>query len=740
MTTQVAVMFAKNYPSNTSLEHLSAGGEKLVSIDPPSYSFHNGYGPTECTIFSTIFDVKKKESNIPIGHPIDNLRLYVVDPATCRRLPAGAVGELWISGPQVGRSYLNRPEKTAETFITNPFTTAFPYDRVYRTGDIVRYRMNGDIEFVGRNDGQVKIRGFRVETKEVEAVIREFPGVKDVTVQPFDNPSGGKFIAAYIVCDGDLDTKAMSDFILQRKPPYMVPAAFAKLDRIPLNVNQKVDRKALPAPVMISGGDYVEPEGPTEKALCEIFGEVLGMDHIGAKDNFFDLGGSSLMVTSVLVSAEKRGLKFSYGDVFNCPTPRALAAFLGGGAAKPAEEKDDVYKYDYSAIDRILAGNTLEAFQNGEPQSLGKNILLTGATGFLGIHVLRELIERSGDDAVIWCLLRGKGSISAERRLSEMLVYYFEKNYRPLVGKRIRLIQGDMSDESVFKSILMSGTPIDLVVNCAANVKHFSRGDDIMKVNYYGVKNLVKFCITRGARLVQVSTVSVGGMTEGTVPAELDERMLFFGQNTDNQYVVSKFLAERHILGKVAEGTLNAKIVRMGNLSPRAEDGEFQINFNSNASMGRLKAYRMLGACPYSMLDGKMEFSPIDDSAKAVVLLAGTPKECCVFHAFNDHLMPMDDILSRLRKDDGSPLDYVEDAEFVRRMDAAKEDPEKSRILSSIIAYTQAEGQTQLVENGASVTYSMQVLHRLGFRWDQTSSRYVDMIFDMLSSMQYFEK
>ena len=738
MTTQVGVMFAKNYPDNPSLKHLSAGGEKLVSIDPPSYAFHNGYGPTECTIFSTIFDVVKKEANIPIGHPLDNLRLYIVDPATLRRLPAGAVGELWISGPQVSRGYLNRPEKTAETFIANPFASEYPYDRVYRTGDIVRYRLDGNIEFVGRSDGQVKIRGFRVETKEVEAVIREFPGVKDVTVQPFDNPSGGKYIAAYVVCEGELDTKALSAFILQRKPPYMVPAAFAKLDKIPLNVNQKVDRKALPAPVMSSSETYVEPVGPTEKALCEIFGEVLGIEQVGATDSFFDLGGTSLMVTSVLVSAEKRGLKFSYGDVFNNPTARALAAFLGGGAEQAPADKDDVYGYDYAAIDKCLAGNTLEAFLGGKEQEIGKNILLTGATGFLGIHVLRELIEQTGDDTVIWCLLRGKGAITAERRLSEMLVYYFEKNYRPLVGNRIRLIQGDITQEEVFDAILRSGTPIDLVVNCAANVKHFSRGDDILKVNYSGVRNLVGFCLARGARLLQVSTISVGGMSEGSVPVAMDERTLFFGQNTDNQYVVSKFLAERYILEKVAEGRLNAKIIRVGNLSPRAVDGEFQINFNSNASMGRFKAYRMLGACPYPVLEGRMEFSPIDETARAVVLLARTPRENLVFHVQNDHLLPMDDILSRLNLEDYPPLQYVEEDEFVRRMNQAKEDPEKSRILSSLIAYAQAEGQVQLVENEASSVFTMQVLHRLGFRWNATSEGYVDMIFDMLSSMEFF--
>ena len=738
MTTQVGVMFALNYPENPSLKHLSVGGEKLVSMDPPSYAFHNGYGPTECTIFSTIFDVQKKEPNIPIGHPLDNLRLYVTDTAG-RRLPAGAVGELWISGPQVSRGYLNRPEKTAETFIANPFATEYPYDRAYRTGDIVRYRLDGNIEFVGRNDGQVKIRGFRVETKEVEAVIREFPGVKDVTVQPFDNPSGGKFIAAYVVCDGELDTKALSAFILERKPPYMVPAAFAKLDKIPLNVNQKVDRKALPAPVMTSGGDYVQPEGPTETALCEVFAEILGMERVGATDSFFDLGGSSLMVTSVLVSAEKRGLKFSYGDVFNNPTARALAAFLTGGSEAPAGEKDDVTAYDYSAIENLLAGNTLEAFQTGECRGLGKNILLTGATGFLGIHVLRELIEQTGKDTVIWCLLRGKGAITAERRLSEMLVYYFEKNYRPLMGNRIRLIEGDITGAAIFDALLVSGTPFDLVVNCAANVKHFSRGDDILKVNYVGVQNLVGFCMAAKARLVQVSTISVGGMAEGSVPVVMDEQMLFFGQNTDNQYVVSKFLAERCILEKVAEGRLDAKIIRVGNLSPRAQDGEFQINFNSNASMGRLKAYRMLGGCPYPLLEERMEFSPIDQTARAVVLLAGTPAANVVFHVQNDHMLPMDDILSRLHKDDGSPLDYLEVEEFVRRMDEAKADPEKARILSSIIAYTQAEGQVQMVENVASSVFSMQVLHRLGFRWDETSSAYVDMIFRILDSFRFFD-
>ena len=734
MTTQVGVMYAKNFPDNKSLKHLSVGGEKLVSMDPPSYGFHNGYGPTECTIFSTIFDVKKREANIPIGHALDNTRMYVMD-SDFRRVPVGAAGELLITGAGVGRGYLNRPEKTAETFIENPFRKG---ERAYRSGDIVRWRTDGNIEFVGRQDGQVKIRGFRIELKEVEEVLRECPGVKDVTVQAFDNPSGGKFIAAYVVAEGKFDIPAASAFIKERKPPYMVPAAFVQLDKIPLNVNQKVDRKALPKPTPDTSAEYVAPETDLEKNLCEIFAEVLNVDKVGATDNFFDLGGSSLMVTNVLVNAEKRGIKFAYADVFAHPTARDLGAFLGGGAPAPKEDSE-ISGYDYSAIDALLAGNTLEALQTGQKQSLEGQILLTGATGFLGIHMLRDLVENTPEDTVIWCLLRPKGTLSAERRLSEMLVYYFEKDYRPLLGKRIRIVNGDITQPAVFDSLKASGTAWSVVVNCAANVKHFSKGTDIEDINYGGVKNICAFCEATAARLVHVSTESVAGMSEGCHPKQITEQQLYFGQQTGNQYVHSKFLAERYILERMAAGALNAKILRAGNLSPRSADGEFQVNLNANSAMGRLRAYKLLGACPYSLLDAKMEFSPIDDSARAMVLLATTPRENCVFNVSNNHLLPMEDIVSRLRLIDGNKVDYVEFPEFLARMQTVMAQPDKAPLLSSLVAYAQSPTEQEVVMNQPSIHFTMQVLYRLGFAWDNTSSQYVDMIFEMLRTLRYFD-
>jgi hypothetical protein len=193
------------------------------------------------------------------------------------------------------------------------------------------------------------------------------------------------------------------------------------------------------------------------------------------------------------------------------------------------------------------------------------------------------------------------------------------------------------------------------------------------------------------------------------------------------------------VLEHVAAGTLDAKIMRAGNLSPRAEDGEFQANLNANTTMGRIKAYRMLGACPYALLDARMEFSPIDETAHAMVLLATTPRANCVFNVSNDHLLPMDDILSRVRLDDGSPIAYVEYDKFLEIMEAAKNDPHKAQVLSSILAYTATPGGVEMIVNPPVTSYTMQVLHRLGFRWSETARDYVDMIFEMLASLRYFE-
>ena len=731
MTTQVGCQFAMNC-DNHSLRHLSVGGEKILPLTPPtSYKIHNGYGPTECTIFTTTYQLAEFEQNAPIGKPLDNLQLFIID-KDLNRLPLGAAGELLVSGPQVSRGYLNLPEKTADTYIT------WEGKRCYRTGDIVRYLEDGNVQFVGRRDGQVKIRGFRIELKEVEAVIREYPGIKDATVQAFDYPNGGKFIAAYVVSDNKLDIQALNAFIRERKPSYMVPAATMQLAEIPLNQNQKVNRRALPAPqIQVEEREYVAPANEVERLFCNIFADVLSMDKVGATDNFFELGGTSLMVTKVIIEADKASLHVAYGDVFTHPTPRLLAQFVSGGA--PEEEADvEVKDFDYNGINAILQRNNVEMFLKGEQQRLG-NVLLTGATGYLGIHVLRELID--SDAATITCLVRGNDQPSAEHRLKNLLFYYFEKSFKELFGTRLFIINGDVTEDL---TSLVAGFPaqIDTVFNCAANVKHFSKSTDIEDVNIGGARRCMEFCLKTGARLIHISTTSVGEIWidqgNGAAVPTLDERKLWFGQFLDNRYIHSKFLAERLVLDAVAHHGLSAKVMRVGNLAPRSADGEFQANFNSNSYMGRLKVFHTLGCCPYDSYDELTEMSPIDETAKAVVFLASTPKECTVFQPFNNHTELLGDVL-RLMEHLGREIRFVEAGDFQQAIDNAAYDPEKAKLLSAMLAYQDMAHGQKAVMIERDNRYTCSVLHRLGFHWSDTSSEYIIQMMRQIAAFGFFE-
>lgn len=397
----------------------------------------------------------------------------------------------------------------------------------------------------------------------------------------------------------------------------------------------------------------------------------------------------------------------------------------------------EIEKYDYDSLQPILDANTLDNFRKGESQPLG-DILLTGATGFLGIHLLKEFLDTQ--PGKVYCLLRGKVDFSPEMRLKTVLFYYFDKSFDGLFGTRIIPVEGDVTSLQSLESLKDKG--ISTVVNCAANVKHFSKGTDIEDVNIGGAANLAAFCLQTGARLVHVSTMSVGGMSVDGSPApgtHLKENMLYFGQFISNKYIRSKFLAERLILEKIRDCGLNAKIMRVGNLSARNSDGEFQINYSTNTFMGRLKSYRLIGKCSYEQLDAPMEFSPIDEVAKAILLLATTPKECCVFHPYNHHFILSGDIFAEMEYA-GFRVEAVEASEFEAAMAEAEADPHKARILSSMIAYqNMAHGRTT-VPIAKDNAYTMQVLYRLGYRWPVTSWDYVTRFLMSLQGLGFFDE
>ncbi|WP_132945411.1 non-ribosomal peptide synthetase [Tumebacillus sp. BK434] len=260
----------------------------------------NGYGPTEASICATLYTFDPamvSERNLPIGRAVQNTELYIFDPHQ-QLVPVGVTGELYVGGTGLARGYLNRAELNAERFVPHPFK---PGERLYRTGDVVRYLPDGNIEYVSRIDHQVKVRGYRIELGEIEAVLTQHPKVLQTVVLARAD-GGDKYIAAYIVPQGDeAPTSAELRRDLKDKLPiYMIPSAFVMLDAIPLTTNGKVDRKALPEPVMSRTVEYVAPRTPAEAKMADIWAEVLGVEKVGIHDNFFDLGGHSLLATQLV--------------------------------------------------------------------------------------------------------------------------------------------------------------------------------------------------------------------------------------------------------------------------------------------------------------------------------------------------------------------------------------------------------------------------------------------------------
>ena len=283
-----------------SLRVLLTGGDLLQSVPAEGAGFRlvNHYGPTENTVVSTAVDVAAGEAGTPpIGRPIDNTRAYVLD-ARMEPVPVGVEGELFVAGAQVARGYLGRPGMTAERFVPDPFSRE-PGARLYRTGDLVRWTDAGVLEFAGRVDQQVKLRGFRIEPGEVEAALRRHPAVRDAAVAVRDDAPGGRALVAWLVAEGELPAEELRAFLARHLPAHMVPSAFVALAELPLTPNGKVDRAALPAPDAPSAAEHVPPRNDVEEVLCGIWSEVLGIDPIGVHDDFFALGGQSLLAVKI---------------------------------------------------------------------------------------------------------------------------------------------------------------------------------------------------------------------------------------------------------------------------------------------------------------------------------------------------------------------------------------------------------------------------------------------------------
>ncbi|HBS60840.1 MAG TPA: non-ribosomal peptide synthetase, partial [Firmicutes bacterium] len=394
LPTQFAEQFVE-LVDNKSLKALVTGGEKLKVYNHRHYLLVNEYGPTENTVDATAFPVDKSYANIPIGKPRHNVWAYVVDKQGCAQ-PVGVPGELWLGGAQVARGYLNRPELTAEKFVANPFAAGEENARVYKTGDLVRWLPDGNLEFLGRIDQQVKIRGYRIELGEIEQQLLQHPGITEAVVLDCDEAGGAKFLCAYAVVAAELEDGALKAFLGRELPDYMIPAYFIWLDRIPMTVNGKVDKRALRemSKDFSARTEYVAPRNEAEEKMAAIWREVLDVEQVGIDDDFFSLGGHSLKATRLAAVVQKSfGVRMPITELFQQPTVRQLCQAVAGMLKSAYPDIVPVPASGYYP----LSSAQKRMFVMAQMEDIGTTYNIAGAyiiTGPLDKERLRAAVDR----------------------------------------------------------------------------------------------------------------------------------------------------------------------------------------------------------------------------------------------------------------------------------------------------------------------------------------------------------
>ena len=706
--------------------------ERLRSLGITA-TLNNGYGPTETTITCTMHEIKDKY--MTIGKPAINTKLFILDKDD-NILPINAIGNLTIGGDLVGRGYLGLEQKTKESFIN--LTVDGKEIRCYKSGDLARYNNDGNIEFFGRLDNQVKLRGLRVELDEIEKVLNSYPDVSRSVILVKSGSKEGDYLVAYYTGKDNIDKEALTNHMSKSLTPYMVPKVLIQLDKFPLNANGKIDRKALPEPVSNTDKERIinKPTDKLEEDLVEIYSKALGIDEVGIDDDFFELGGTSLSASKVAMLAFKYNLPIVYKDVFDYPSVLALKKMIeakNGVVSKPKEEKKErvnTNKY-YEALKNNLVSNVDDITFSYDYNEY----LLTGANGFLGSHILKELIDKGKKINVVV----KSGEIDARSKLLGLFAFYFDSPMEEKIDKYVNIIDCDITSKDLVDKT--KDLSFDCIINCAAIVKHFASDNSIEIVNVGGVERLIEIALKKNARLIQISTLSVAGENVNNKFEDsyrMREDMLDFGQDISNKYVNSKFKAESLVLDNIINKGLKGKIIRVGNLMGRNSDGEFQANSITNNFMRNLKSYATIGKFPVNSMDSEVDFSPIDEVSRAILKLVRTDDKFTVFHCSNSHLIQMGDVIDCMNKI-GFSIDCVSDKEFYETLKEAMADESKNMLVSSLISYSSSEDETRsfILTNNE---FTNKALYHLGFKWPITDYNYLKNAIESLLTLGFFDR
>ena len=679
--------------------------------------------------------------DVHIGKPIPNTQVYILDKYN-NMLPIGHIGELCIAGDGVGGGYLNRPELTAEKFIDNPFGEG----KMYKTGDLAYWREDGNIMFVGRNDFQIKIRGLRIELGEIENTICATDGILQSVVVVRKDSNGRQLICAFYTEKYKVDIIDIKKNILNKLPKYMLPHIFTCLNKMPLTPSGKISRKDLPEVDLenvLNDVKYIKPLTELQKKITELMEEVLNYSPIGLDDNFFDCGGDSLRAIEFVSKAHNEGIYFNLQAMFDNLTVKELCEYIENGEKTILQYDDN----EFTDINVILEKNIIKNISVPKAVPVG-NILLAGATGYLGMHILSDFLDNNSSK--IYCLVRGKNKEQSEKRFRDLLKFYFDDKYFNLINTRIKILCSDITKNNFglnsedYKDLMQN---VSTVINSAANVKHYGSYTYFYETNVKTVKQLIDFCIKSNAKLIHISTLSVSGNSfadefDGYISEtekHFYESNLYIGQPLENVYARSKFEAEKEVLTAMTHG-LKANIMRMGNLTNRFSDGKFQKNYESNAFVRHVKAMLEMGTFPSYLLPLYAEFTPVDYAAKAVMTITRyfSDKQT-VFHINSSKVVYFDVLIKYLKKI-GIKMKIVGDKEFSNQLREVAKQTNTEYIFEIFINDMDENEHLNYnsnihIENAFTVKY----LRTLGFEWPEIEIEYIEKYINYFREIDYIK-
>ena len=604
---------------------------------------YNLYGPSEDTTYSTQAKLVKGATEAPsIGRPITNTQVYILD-SHLQPLPIGVPGELYIGGDGLAREYLNRPELTKEKFITNPFSSS-KSQRLYKTGDLARYRSDGNIEFLGRIDNQVKIRGFRIELGEIESVLLRHPQIQQTVVIATEDIPGNKRLIAYIVSEEEsLSTKQLREFLKQKLPDYMVPSAFVTLDTLPLTPNGKVDRFALPAPdaAFSQSSDFLAPKTESQILIASLFAEILSLhpESISLDDSFFDLGGHSLLATQLMFRIrEAFEVNLSLRALFDYPSVSDLASAIDQALVTGDYQSQTWDLEAEAALDSDIQPSTAIA----PIVSPMERIFLTGATGFLGIHLLSELLTTT--TATVYCLVRADNRDAGKERLLNKLeaTGLWSDNFT----SRIIPIIGDLGTSRFGLSATEYNNlcqDIDVVYHVGAKVHHLWSYALLKDANVLGTQDVLRLASL--GKLKPVHYVSTLFSTSQTDQPILESATANHYDLPKLGYVQSKWVAEQ-LVWEAAKRGLPITIYRPSRISGHSQTG---VSSFDDLLSRLVKGCILLKGFP-SWSGLAENLVPVDYVSRAIVCLSQQNRLFGkAFHLINPKSVPLREIFHWVR-------------------------------------------------------------------------------------------